>query len=170
MIVVLLILRLLVPGAAHALRSTAPRDLTDLAAEQNLAAALVAAHEEHVDPTLLLSIAWHESRYQAHVVTAEPGAKWSCGVMTPEPRARCHPGSLLDGYRAGARHLRGWLEVTHSTRAALLGYAGGFALGRACRLGPVVVRPGVDACETPSVFLRRARQIRAALARAADQW
>ena len=163
MIVIILILRLLAPGSAVAFRETDTVDLTTAHAEANLAAAVAAGALEHVDPALLLSIAWHESRYQADAVTREPGAKWSCGVMTPEPKARCRSGSLLDGYRAGARHLRGWIAVTHSMRGALLGYTGGFALARACARGPVVVRLGVDACETPTVFLRRAAKIRAAI-------
>lgn len=149
---------------AAALQRTDRVDLTLGAAVENLAAARAAAPEYDVDADLLLSIAWHESRYTPRAVTAEPGGLWSCGVMTPEPMRTCRPGDLAAGYRAGARHLRGWLDAERGNlRRALLGYAGGFRLIAECARGPVLIeRAGrdLDLCGTPDVFLDRAAWIR----------
>jgi hypothetical protein len=92
----------------------------------------------------LLSIAWHESRYDPAVSTSEgPGmwwandgagpraysrTRWSCGVMTPSPKPTCEPHELeiSGGYLAGARHLAVWMRQCKGNRiCALNGYAGG---------------------------------------------
>lgn len=116
---------------ADALRQTAPSYLTTVeAAEEHLAAAQLAAGAHGVPVELLLSIAWHESRYVADARTREPGERWSCGVMTPEPHAgECRPEelTLLGGYDAGAAHLRTWVNACGGDVAcALRGYAGGY--------------------------------------------
>lgn len=158
------ILALLLLGDAAALRRTDPADLTIAAAVAHVAGARAAATEFDVDPDVLLSIAWHESRYTASAVTAEPGGRRSCGVMTPEPLARCAPGGVLDGYRAGARHLRGWLDAERGdVTRALRGYAGGFRMIARCTRGPVIVtRRGreLDLCDMRAMFLDRADRIR----------
>ncbi len=146
-------------SAVSHLRSTAPTYLTtDADARDHLASALVAGAAYAV-PALLSSIAWHESRYQQRQITPEVGGHASCGVMTPEPttRAGCRraTSTLLSGYLAGARHLRGWLDVCgQNVACALWGYAGGYRLIAACRAG-------VDSrgCRVPWVFVERARAI-----------
>lgn len=159
-----IILALTLLHDAESLRRTAPADLSLAGACANLAAARAAGAELAVDPDLLLAVAHHESRYQAGAVTAEPGRKVSCGVMTPEPLRTCRPSTLERGYLDGARHLRGWLDACRGRlRCALTGYAGGFRLVSACARGPVVShrRLGdLDLCRTADVFLRRARLIR----------
>lgn len=124
-------------------------------------AAAVAANAFNVDPTLILAIAWHESRFEQKAVTVEIGHKLSCGVMTPvpsyDPKAcSLSTASLMAGYIAGAEHLRGWLNVCRGNeRCALLGYAGGGLLIRACRIGSVFKTRGsrtYDVCFTPEVF------------------
>ncbi len=140
--------------AAGALR-TAPSYLTADTARDHALAAATAGRMYDVDPALLLSIGWHESRYTVDATTPEEGHKVSCGVMTPEPLHRCATGSLLAGYLAGAEHLRGWLTATHGDlELALLGYAGGGRLIRICKADDI------RACHTPQVFLTRAARIR----------
>ena len=157
MTIIAIILALLTtPAEADELRSTAPQYLTSASAWEHLRDARIAAAVYHVDPALVLSIAWHESRY-TDARTPESGGRVSCGAMTPEPTARC-TGSLLDGYLAGAKHLRGWLDATRTERDGIDGYAGGYALLALCRS-----RPTSRACGTPEVFLRRAAWIRAAI-------
>lgn len=147
---------------AEALRQTDPTDLTLPLAAEHLTAARVAAREFKVDPNLLLAIAWHESRYTI-ARTAEPGGLVSCGVMTPEPMPTCSSSSIEAGYRAGAKHLRAWLDACHNrTHCALIGYAGGYKLLGECAKSPVIViRVGhkIDLCRTDEVFLGRARWI-----------
>lgn len=146
---------------AEALRATAPLYLTTDTAAENLTAARIAAAITDTDPDLLLSIAWHESRYESTQVTPEVGGKVSCGAMTPEPthdRTACRDAtsSLVSGYLAGARHLRVWLDASHGNiKTALTGYAGGYRLIAACRRGE-----RVHGCATPDVFLGRAQRIR----------
>lgn len=125
------------PDAAQGFFSTAPTYLKDEeTARQHLAAAVVAGAMTRTKPETLLAIAWHESRYKHTETTREPPdprtgqARWSCGVMTPEPitdRKVCEEiaGNLAAGYLAGAQHLRAWLDVCgdHSG-CALLGFAG----------------------------------------------
>lgn len=156
-------------GEADALRSTAPTYLTVDTARDHLMAARIAAAATGTDVNLILSIAWHEARYDNRAVTAEPGNKISCGVMTPEPmsktvaKARCAEAgsSLIAGYIAGARHMREWIDATHGdVRAALLGYAGGYVGIRFCA-DPEHQKD--RRCSTHLVFLRRAGVIRQAL-------
>jgi len=148
---------------AEALQRTAPEPITIEAARANIAAARIAGAIYRLDADLLLSIAAHESRYQVDATTPERGGKVSCGVMTPKPLARCPVGqTLLDGYLAGAAHIRNdWLTAMHGNELlALQGVAGGGVLINACKLGPVWIRPGVDACKTPQVFWARADWIK----------
>lgn len=159
-------------GDAAALQTTAPQDLTVEQAAEHMAAAQVAGVKYNVDPDLVLAIAWHESRYDNTARTAEPGGKTSCGTMTPIPKVTCSNPTLLDGYLEGTAHLREWLNACRGNeRCALLGYAGGYVLLRACAQGPVMKerRDGHndDICLTPQVFQFRARWIKKSRARRA---
>jgi hypothetical protein len=149
---------------AEALQRTAPEPIGIEVARENLAAARVAGFVHNVDPDLLLSVAAHESRYEADAVGPESDGRVSCGSMTPLPVVHCPARqTALDGYMAGAVHLRGWIDVTSSMHEALLGYAGGYRLIRACHAGSVVVtrvKGEIDLCKTDGVFLWRARWIR----------
>jgi len=139
-------------------------DLTPTSAAAHLTAARSAANATKVDPYLLLYIAWHESRFNPRERTPESGGRESCGVMTPFPRARCARRSLADQYLIGAKHLRGWFDACRgNARCALLGYAGGYRLIRACRRGPMRRRRGrnvIDLCDTAWLYLHGAREIR----------
>lgn len=152
------------PSDVEALRRTAPEPISAEVAAEHLLAARMASTAYGVDADLTLSIAAHESRYDAGAVTPEIGGKVSCGSMTPTPIARCTNDGVLAGYLRGADHLAGWIAAAHGdVRVALLGYAGGYALIHACAEGPVLRdrRGGqVDLCATPEVFLWRARWIR----------
>jgi hypothetical protein len=162
-------------GLAHpsavdveAFRQSAPVYLTEETAADHLAAARLAGHRYRVDPDLLLSIAYHESRYTVDTMTPEVGGKVSCGVMTPVPirdRDACPTAesSVLGGYLDGAAHLRDWVQVCGGRiRCALLGYAAGYAGIARCKEGPVMRHGdhGDDLCQTPEVFLQRAWNIR----------
>jgi len=152
------------PADVEALRASAPTYLTTDTAREHLAAARVAAFWTRTREGLVLSVAWHESRYQSNVVSHEPGGLVSCGVMTPEPTTRCDPGALVIQYLRGAEHLRVWLDAEPaSEHSALLGYAGGYRLINACAQGPVLLtrKDGHqdDACLTPEVFTWRERLI-----------
>lgn len=141
---------------ADALRRTAPAYLDAPAARAHLAAARVAGAAHKLDPYLLLAIAYRESRYDPDAVTREKSGKLSCGLlMTTEPLGvPCPPPSIIGGYMAGAAHLDDWRRSTGSLHAGLLGYAGGYAMLRACGRGPVVRERGgieVDLCSTPEV-------------------
>jgi hypothetical protein len=155
---------LIAPGRADALRSTAPKDLTRESAAAHLAAASIAGFVTDTDPALLLAIAHHESRYAFRVVARERGKKVSCGVMTPVPtydREACADAtsSMLAGYLAGARHLKTWSDACHGDRrCTLIGYAGGYALIRACARGE-----NLRGCRVPGVFGARAAAIERAL-------
>jgi len=109
--------------------------LTRETAGEHVMAARLAAAAYDVDADVLLSIAYHESRYLVTAVTMEPPDKqghprWSCGVMTPEPmtdHALCleNTRSSLAGYLAGASHLRAWLlQCRGALDCALRGYGG----------------------------------------------
>ncbi len=158
---------------SDALRQTAPSYLGNPGeAARHLGAATFAGEAFSVDPALLLSIAWHESRYAIDARTREPGGRWSCGVMTPVPHVgRCAPEELtaVGGYLNGARHLRWWLRACRrDLTCTLRGYAGGFRLIERCRAdGAYFVRDGVDACDIRAMFTNRASWIRARLRRAA---
>jgi soluble lytic murein transglycosylase-like protein len=149
------------PTDAAALRDTAPMYLTTITAAAHLRAARVAGAVYAVDPDLLLSIAWHESRFSAAVVTPEAGGKFSCGAMTPEPtrdRAACAyaTSSLMASYLVGAKHLRGWIDASHGNiHVAILGYGGGYRLIGACSRGEAVA-----GCALWSIFMTRAARIR----------
>lgn len=149
------------PTDAVALRDTARAYLTADTAAEHLTAARFAGAVYEVDPDLLLSIAWHESRYSPTAVTPEAGHKISCGVMTPEPTrdiALCSrsTSSLTAGYLAGARHLRAWiLACRDNLHCAFTGYAGGYYLIAACKRDATP-----RACDTWDVFLSRAAMIR----------
>lgn len=148
---------------ADALRRTAPAYLDATSARAHLAAARVAGVAHRLDPYLLLAIAYRESRYDPNAVTREKSGKLSCGLlMTTEPLGvPCPPPSIIGGYLAGAAHLDEWRRATGSLHAGLLGYAGGYAMLRACGRGPIVrERAGVevDLCSTPEVA--RARWMR----------
>ena len=144
-----------VPPDAVALARTAPTYLSDTSAAEHLVAARAAGAEVGVDADLLLSIAWHESRYSL-TRTPEAGGLMSCGVMTPEPRRSCPVEDLWESYRAGARHLRGWMVAMHGDlKQALIGYAGGYRLIDFCAAGGIA-----RGCDAPEVFLSRAWEIK----------
>lgn len=153
MIAVLLYLALHASSDGAALERTAPGEITRERAIRHVAAAEIAGWRYDVDPNLLLSIAWHESRY--HVAEATPEVHGvSCGVMTPEPIAHCPAPSLLGGYLAGAEHVAAWRDACHGEMAcALTGYAGGYHLLALCG------QEHVRACDTWRVFQARAAWI-----------
>lgn len=144
---------------ASGILATDAVDVSTAEAAEHAWAAVVAADVVGGDPALLLSIAWHESRYHATERTPEVGGKVSCGVMTPEPGRSCPAATMtvLGGYLAGAEHLRGWMVACRGhEHCALLGYAGGGRLIRLCQ-----DQPDLRACQTPRVFLGRAAMIAA---------
>lgn len=154
---------------AVAFKHTAPGYLTTEQAKQHLAASYIASKRSGIDQDLLLSVAFYESRYTMRTVTQEPQGKISCGVMTPVPtynKSTCRRtnASLVNGYEAGAGHLKDWFRMCKgSRRCALLGYAGGYALLNACKRGPYYKMKGtkrVDICKTHQVRLGRANTIR----------
>lgn len=150
----------------HALRGTAPLYLTAQSAAWHLITARAAAVVHHVRPELLLAIAHHESRYVANTRTREPGQRESCGVMTPVPKQHCSESDLLmlSGYNAGAAHLRLWLDHCNGRETcALLSYAGGGGLVRACAAGRWPTNHGTDACDLADDFRRDAARIALAL-------
>lgn len=162
--IITLLLRLGSVYDAEAVRTTAVQYLTTTSAVKHLQAARVAGAKYDVDPSLLLSIAYFESRYDPTEITREPRGKTSCGVMTPVPRkGRCVPGGVRSGYDEGAEHFRYWLDSWRcrgSIRCALLGYSGGGHLIRACR-GGVHVRRGKNLCSyVPGSRLDRAELIK----------
>lgn len=146
------------PQAAEGLRSTAPIYLTSSTAKEHIAAAFVASAATQTDPSLLLSIAWHESRYVVTAITREPPdpitgePRWSCGPMTPEPlksltRCKQATSSTLAGYLAGARHLRVWINACRGNRACALRHYGGKAapvfVERAAKIRRAMARPRI---------------------------
>jgi hypothetical protein len=157
-----LILALVRTEDAEALVRTDRADLTVETAREHIAAARIAAAYHQVDPSLLLSIAWHESRYKVDAVGKEIGGLVSCGPMTPVPIKKCEKKGIVDGYLDGAGHLREWINTSQSLHVALLGYAGGYRLIEACSNGPVIRKNGRrdDLCKTPDVFIWRRNWIR----------
>lgn len=144
------------PAEATALASATGVRLTVDEATDHIRAARVAGALTGTDPDVLLAIAWHESRFTAHVITREPGHRVSCGVMTPEPKARCEADELTlqGGYLAGARHLRHYLDREPDLRRALVAYAGGH--------GSVAhPKEGWRAWRAARQFISMARKIRA---------
>lgn len=169
-IIVALVSMFVAPRDADALRSTAPTHLASSeAARPHVAAAVAIAVATRTRWSALLAIADHESNYRFDVVTPEPGGRFSCGVMTPEPlasRRACSSAaeSLASGYLAGALHLRAWLDACRGDeRCALRGYAGAWTLR--C--------DGADhghrACAAARWFEARARQIEHAFMRARQE-
>jgi soluble lytic murein transglycosylase-like protein len=161
------------PAEAQALQETAPAYLTQVSAAQHLGAARIAGNWYGVDPLMLLSVAYHESRFVVDMHTPESGGRVSCGVMTPTPKARCDREelTLLGGYLAGAAHLRTWIDVCHAAdhgrhdiddeviqRCALWAYAGGRFFHATC-----AAQPDRSGCDAVSKFEGRARMIRRAL-------
>lgn len=155
------------PASGRALSTTAPIYLTEVTACRHLAAATIASIDSDVSASMLLAIAWQESRYTQRARTVEAGGKWSCGVMTPEPTrsvAKCRAAiqSLAVGYLAGARHLAVWLQACRRDLAcALTGYAGGYRLIVACRSGA-----DWRGCRAASALVRRSRWIERAMRQA----
>ena len=146
------------PADADALRATVPDYLTASQAAEHYAAARAAGARYHVEPEVLLAVAWHESRYEPWAVSREPGGRVSCGVMTPEPKRRCtaYELSMVGGYERGAAHLRVWLDrFGDDYRLALWAYAGGGVNVRACLDGSES-----RACLFAGQMLARARAIR----------
>ena len=157
-ILVALVSALVPPHVVDGFRSTAPDYLTsDDQAREHVAAAIVAGMVTDTEPTLLLSIAYGESRYQPDARTPEAGGRVSCGVMTPEPLARCPQRmTVTSGYLAGARHVRVWLDHAKHETTALFGVAGGWRLIKACAHGG-------RRCYAPAMFKARAARIRRAI-------
>jgi hypothetical protein len=161
------------PAEAQGLQETAPAYLTRISAAQHLGAARLAGRGYNVDPAVLLSVAYHESRFVVDLRTRESGGRVSCGVMTPTPKARCDRSemTLLGGYLAGAAHLRTWINVCQAAdhghhdiddeviqRCALWAYAGGRLFHAFC-----VAHPGNSGCDAVGKFEDRARMIRRAI-------
>lgn len=140
------------PEDVEQLRSTAPSYLTSTTAREHLGAARLAAVVTGTRTSLLLSIAWHESRFYVEAVTKEPENKISCGVMTPIPQQHCQRETLAKSYLTGAWHLRDWIDAAGSAWA--VGYAGGWKLIKLCRAGSAS-----RGCWIHQVFLQRARWI-----------
>lgn len=141
-----------------AFRATAPDYLTIETARDHLDVARATGFLYRVAPSVLLSIAHHESRYVPTTVTPEPGQRVSCGVMTPVPQSRCSALelSVLWGYDAGAAHLALWRAFYPGRE--LLAYAGGGRMVTMCS-----TTPSDPKCLISVVFLTRARQIDQAL-------
>lgn len=161
------------PAEARGLQETAPAYLTQTSAAQHLGAARLAGRRYNVDPAVLLSVAYHESRFVVDLRTRESGGRVSCGVMTPTPKARCDRSelTLLGGYLAGAAHLRTWIDVCQAVdhgrhdmddeviqRCALWAYVGGRLFHAIC-----AAQPGRAGCDAVGKFEDRARMIRRAL-------
>jgi len=145
-------------------RATAPSYLTTETARDHLVAARMAAVYHRVDADLLLSIAWFESRYTIDAVGPMVRGKRACGVLQPIMEQRCsETPSLMGGYFEGAKHLREWMNAARGDmRTAMLGYAGGYALIKACDEGPLMVQRGgreVDLCTVVNARFSRMRWI-----------
>lgn len=156
-----LLLNLLSPSTSsqvEAFRLTAPDYLTSETARDHLEVARAVGIWYQVAPSVLLSIAYHESRYEPGTITPEPGQRVSCGVMTPVPKTRCSPWelSVLGGYTAGAEHLALWRAYYPGHE--LLAYAGGGWMVAMCAAIPSDAR-----CQIQGAFLARARRIDRAL-------
>lgn len=167
MSIILILLALLCPSpeAVEALRQSAPKYLTTESAQAHYTASQAAAVWYGVEPELLLAIAYRESKYTVDTVGPTVRGKVACGVMQPLMETSCSTQTLLDGYMTGAKHLRHWLDTKTCRgvlRCAMLGYAGGYALLRACADGPVLVdRNGrqFDLCTIPAITFARAKRI-----------
>jgi hypothetical protein len=121
---------------SNALRQTAPHYLaTDAEAAVHLAAATYAGEAFSVDPALLLSIVWYESRYDVRAVTRERSGRLSCGLtmVTMRLGEPCPEPSVFDSYLRGAEHLNEWVRMCRGDlTCAMRGYAGGFPAIEQC--------------------------------------
>lgn len=157
----------------EAFRSTAPRYLTTETAREHLIYARVAAATYNVDADLLLAIAWFESRYTVNAIGPLVRGKRACGVMQPIMEGECPKDpTLAAGYLQGAQHVVSWVKAARGDmRMAMLGYAGGYALIKACAAGEVLVERGgrqVDLCTVVDARLYRMRWIQRARTRTAS--
>lgn len=142
---------------AAGLHRFAPNEVSSDRARDHVWAARVAAAFYGVDADMVLAIGYHESHFTESAVGPESGGRVSCGTMTPYPTNVCVPRSLLGQYLDGTRHwVIDWRRArdVRGDHEALLGYAGGYALIRACRRGHVLRHAtyGDDLCRTPEVF------------------
>lgn len=134
----------LVLSDGQALASTTATDMDRWRGATHVLWAEIAAREFSVDPNILLAIASGESGYTRHAVYAEHDGTTSCGVVGVSVEYSgipCHVmnSSLEEGYRAGARALRWWLEHPRcrgDLHCALSGYAGGTRFMDNCRDRP----------------------------------
>lgn len=121
---------------ADALRRMYPSYLTVETARENIVSARIAGLTHEIDPSYLLAIAAHESRFTPTEQTWERNVGgFSCGIMTPTPwdpwpkiRKKCAAEflTMLGGYIHGAEHLRLWLDkCSQNMNLALRGYGPG---------------------------------------------
>ena len=155
---------------SDALRQTAPSYLVSTEmARLHLAAATFAGEAFSVDPALMLSITWFESRYDVSVAYREDSGQLSCGLMqvTMPLGEPCPPPDVLDSYLRGAEHLRAWLQVCGDSYAcAMRGYAGGFPAIEQCSKR-TIDDAFKDVCARIEARHHRAAWIRSAMQRAA---
>lgn len=150
---------------AECLRSTAPNYLTVDSAKEHIAAARFAGLLYHLDPSVILAVSWHESRFNPKTVTKEPGHRVSCGVGTPVPKRYCTRDELtvLGGYLALGKHLRMWVSV-YGIRDGLTAYAGGGLTVLGCKKhGRVRAPSGRNACNFSTDILKMANKIERAM-------
>lgn len=155
---------------SNALRQTAPSYFKTVEESAlHLAAATFAGEAFSVDPALLLSIAWHESRYDARAITRERSGRFSCGLtMVTMPLGEpCPEPNVFDSYLRGAEHLRSWLRMCRGDiTCAMRGYAGGFpAIEHCAEQETAGVLTG--ACARIEARHHRAAWIRTSMKRAA---
>lgn len=155
------------PRDVESLRASAPTYLSVDAARDHLTAAQAAAVWYDLEPSLLLAIAYRESRYTVSTRGPEVQGKHACGLMQPLMNTGpCPAQGILAGYLEGAKHLRTWLDTKTcrgGLRCAMLGYSGGYSLLKACAVGPVVVERNGRAfnlCMIPEITFARARRIK----------
>lgn len=144
------------PAHVDRLVAFAPEYLDADRAREHVVAACLAAHLHRVDCSVLLAIAFNESRFVASVVGGVMGAQHAVSTVP-------------DGYTAGAAALRWWIDEAEQPRhpstvecrrrssawqCAMLGYAGGWNALDICSTR------GHANCGYPDVVLRRARRIR----------
>lgn len=148
----------------------APDHLDEARARDHVAAACLAADRHRVDCSVLLAIAYNESRYAPLADGAEASGLRACGLMGVSRVACDHgPSPIASGYLAGAAALRGWIDEAERPRhpitaacrrrssawqCAMMGYAGGWRAIDICNTR------GHANCGYPDVVLRRARRIR----------
>lgn len=155
-----ILLSLIVTTAeAEGLRATAPRDLTIEEATEHLTAARAVAQAFNIDETILLAIAYRESRYTLGLPGRPINGRMACGVMQVIVKlGRCAPQSHEDEYTAGALELTQWMKAQPDIERALLGYAGGYRLLNHCKTEPKDKRCGIG-----RAVLARAKRIKRSL-------